>query len=119
MLSYDKEKNKPILLNDEAVHLCLSFINDPLKAKQDMLDDDIHFEADDLFLEWMATNNPSPEQVDEFVLRMVEECSQTEDEDLPPLGEVLKEKLGFNEEEVVEESDKDKKVDIPWYDGDL
>ena len=77
MLSYDKEQNKPKLLNDDAVHLCIEFVKNPEKQ----LDSNCHFNVDDTFQEYMwdkgtasKTYPPaySQEEVDEFVLKMIE-----------------------------------------------
>ena len=102
MLSYDKEQDKPKLINDDAVFLCVEFIKNPDKELEDT-----HFEVDDLFREYMweqgvasKTYPPvySQEEVDEFVLKMIQECSKVEEDDLPPLGEIIKNKLGIDKE---------------------
>lgn len=95
MLSYDKEQKKPILLNDEAMFACVNYIKDKTKAE-------VNFDADELFYEYMATkgyNQPSQEEVNEFVWKMVEECSQLEEEELEPLPKIMIEKAGGNASE--------------------
>lgn len=92
MLSYDKEQKKPILLNDEAMFACVNYIKDKTKAE-------VNFDADELFYEYMATegyDQPSQEEVNEFVWKMVEECSQLEEEELEPLPKIMIEKAGGN-----------------------
>ena len=87
-LSYDKELNKPKLLNDEAVLACVNYIKDKTKTESD-------FEVDELFLDYMAAEGyyqPSQNEVNEFVWKLVKECSETPEEELDSLGQVMAEK---------------------------
>ena len=95
MLSYDKEEKKPILLNDEAVFVAVNFIKDETKA-------DVDFDVDELFYDYMAVEgyyNPSLNEVNEFIWKMIKECSEVEEEDLKPIGEIIKEKHGLEDED--------------------
>tara|TARA_Y100000310_G_C20529478_1_gene737697 strand:- start:88 stop:414 length:327 start_codon:yes stop_codon:yes gene_type:complete len=100
MLSYDKEQNKPKLINDEAILACVNYIKDGTKANVD-------FEVDDLFLNYMYESTGkrlvcdeeglryTQEEINDFVWKMVEECSEVEEE-LPSLGDIIKNKLEQN-----------------------
>ena len=95
MLSYDKEANKPKLINDEAVLVCVNYIKDKTKAEVD-------FDVDELFCEYMTSegyHQQSQEEVNDFVWKMVEECSEVEEKEMRPIGEIMKEKHGLNEDE--------------------
>ena len=100
MLSYDKEQNKPKLLNDDAVRVCVNYIKDKEKR-------DVNFEVDDLFKDYMYESTGkrlvcdegelryTQGEINDFVWNMVEECSKLPEEDLPPVSKVLQEKLGI------------------------
>ena len=102
MLSYDKKQNKPKLLNNEAILACVNYIKDGTKA-------DVDFDVDDSFYDYMATEGyyqPSQNEVNEFIWKMVEECSEIEEEDMRPIGEIIMEKHG------IKDNDNDGK-DVP------
>ena len=40
-------------------------------------------------------SNPSQQEVNDFVWAMVEECSETKEEDLPPIGQVMRKSRGI------------------------
>lgn len=97
MLSYHKEDNKPILLNDEAVFACVNYIKDKTKAEVD-------FDVDDLFKKYMweqgvasktYPHDYTQEEINDFVWKMVEECSEVEEEEMRPIGEIIMEKHGL------------------------
>lgn len=90
-LSFNKEQNKPELLNDRAVRVCVNYINDNEKEEVD-------FDVDESFLDHMneqGYSNPSQQEVNDFVWAMVEECSETKEEDLPPIGQVMRKSRGI------------------------
>tara|TARA_B100000131_G_scaffold295231_1_gene312053 strand:+ start:681 stop:1007 length:327 start_codon:yes stop_codon:yes gene_type:complete len=91
MLSYDSELKKPKLINDDAVRVCVNYINNKEKT-------DVDFNVDDLFYDYMAAEgyyNPSQNEVNEFIWKMVKECSDIEEEELEPLAKTLNEKAGI------------------------
>jgi len=93
MLSYDKKENKPKLINDEAVLTCVNYIKDKTKAEVD-------FEVDELFLDYMTAegyDQPSQNEINDFVWKMVEECSEVKEEDMRPIGEIIKDKHGLED----------------------
>ena len=88
MLGYDKEQDKPKLLNNDAIFLCVEFIKNPEKE----IDNNCHFNVDDDFLEHMANEgwgNPSQDEVNKFVLNMIKDCSEVEEEELPKMDDIL------------------------------
>ena len=90
MLSYDIQLNKPKLVNDEAVMVCVNYISNKEKAEVD-------FDVDELFLDHMmekGLHKPSQEEVNEFVWDLVKECSEVSDEDLDALSKVMANKRG-------------------------
>ena len=90
MLSYDIQQNKPKLLNDDAVRVCVNFISNKEKLNVD-------FDVDELFLDHMmekGLHKPSQEEVNKFVWKLIKECSDVPEEELQPLAEVLAERRG-------------------------
>lgn len=91
MLSYDIQLDKPKLLNDDAVRVCVNYISNKEKANVD-------FDVDELFLDFMlekGVNKPSQEEVNKFVWKLIKECSDVPEEELEPLAKVLNERAGI------------------------
>jgi hypothetical protein len=107
MLSYDTEQDKPKLLNDDAVYLCVEFINNPEKE----MDENCHFNVDDAFLNYMHESTGkklvydegelryTQQEIDEFVLNMIKECSEVDEKDLPSVGKIVRNKEGIKDED--------------------
>ena len=96
-LSYDIELNKPKLVNDEAVMVCVNYISKQEKA-------DVDFEVDELFLDYMSGKGmyqPSQEEVNKFVWDLVQECSEISDEELEPVSKIVTDKRGIKPDDDV------------------
>ena len=75
-LSFDKEENKPLLVNQEAAVACLRLLKG-----QDLL---VNFETDNLFLEHYekttSKSDPSQKEINDFIVSLVKECADYEPE---------------------------------------
>ena len=73
-MSFSKEENKPLIVNDEAAGLCVDIIQGRYHGED--------FEVDELFLEHYkevkGKDNPTQEEINKFIIALVEECDSDE-----------------------------------------